>query len=191
MITVIDNFLNTYDITNILDKVGCDDLSNYQSFNLYWNPFVSLPTDKGGTLSNGCFIHNFYRNNETTSEYAWIADIIVDAYLKLDKEIVNECTSLHHAKFNLFTGTEKRISYGFHQDIVHGYIHNSLIFYLDDSDGYTLFDDGSRIRSKTNRACIITGGHNYKHASTNSTQGIRRNINIVMKEYRENRSNNL
>ena len=182
MITVIDNFLDSYAITRILDLVGCNDLSHYHDFHLYWNPYISTPSDKGGALSNGYFVHNFYRNDETLSDHAWVADDIKKEYLKLDSSIVNNCTSLHHAKFNLFTGTEKRLNYGFHQDIVHGYKHNSLIFYLDDSDGYTVLDDGTRIRSKNNRACIITGGQNYKHASTNSTQGIRRNINLVLKD---------
>ena len=189
MITVIDNFLDSYELSRILDEVGCDLRSNYTNFNLFWSPHVSEENDN--FYLNGYFEHNFFKGGKTLSDYSWISDIIIDRYLKLDKAIINECTSLHHAKFNLFTGTEKRQTYGLHQDLVHGYKHNSLIYYLDDSDGYTVLEDSSRIRSKTNRACIITGGHNYKHASTNSTQGIRRNINIVMKEYRENRSNNL
>ena len=64
------------------------------------------------------------------------------------------------SKINLFLKETKHFGYGMHQDVIDGngdFSKNyySLLIYLEDSNGYTEFDDGSICESKRNRAIFF------------------------------------
>ena len=186
MITVIDDFLSGRHFHDIGTVIGERVFSNWDNLPLYWSPYVSDKENDG--VSTGYFTHLLYNKNPEdcdsnviSSEFHWIADMIYDRYLKLDSSVVDDCNIISRAKINFFTSTETMQEFGFHQDMPR-LRHNSVIFYLHDCNGYTLFDDGTRIRTKANRAVIITNGLKYRHASTNSTDyGYRAVVNIVLK----------
>lgn len=186
MITIIDNFLSASDFNDLISTVGDRTWSKWENISFNYVPYVATKAD---VHNPGYFVHLLYENlgpepirGELTSlsEYSWIADRLLKRYMQLDTAIVDNKTMIHHAKVNLFPSSQKRTSFGFHQDIPI-IPHNSLIFYLNDCDGYTLFDDGSRVATKANRAVIITDGLAYEHASTNATDSARCNINVVLK----------
>ena len=73
---------------------------------------------------------------------------------------------------------------GFHQDVSERRLLESepktAIFYINTNDGYTVFEDGTKINSVANRICIFP--HWMKHSGTTCTNTNRRialNLNFV------------
>ena len=178
MITVIDDWLSGEEVSGILKVVGDEVFSNWGEFPLYFQPFVATPADN---QFNGFFTHLFYDAGNPASDHRWIIDdIVYPKYLNRGDDIIKRKTKLNDVKVNVFTRTNELETFGFHSDLF-GAEHNSLVYFLNDCDGYLLFDDGSKIRQKSNRVVIITDGHNYKHASTSTTDTkVRANINMVL-----------
>ena len=67
-------------------------------------------------------------------------------------------------KANLQPRTEKIIQNNFHNDFEHCI---TSIFYLNSNDGYTLFEDGTKIDSVANR--LLTFDSNLNHTGTTCT----------------------
>ena len=178
MITVIDDWLSGEEVSRILKVVGDEVFSSWGEFPLYFQPFVATPADN---QFNGFFTHLFYDAGNPASDHRWIIDdIVYPKYLNMGDDIIKRKTKLNDVKVNVFTRTNELETFGFHSDLF-GAEHNSLVYFLNDCDGYLLFDDGSKIRQKSNRVVIITDGLNYKHASTSTTDAkVRANINMVL-----------
>ena len=84
-------------------------------------------------------------------------------------------------RINLFVNTSnKNEGKGFHKDVINDDDMKTLLFYLEDSNGYTEFEDGTIIESKKNRAIVFNS--NILHQTVMQTNTIfRRNININFK----------
>ena len=84
-------------------------------------------------------------------------------------------------RVNLFINTDnKNEGKGFHQDIINDDEMKTLLFYLEDSNGYTEFKDGKIVESKKNRAVVFNSS--VLHQTVMQTDTIfRRNININFK----------
>lgn len=83
------------------------------------------------------------------------------------------------SKINLFLKEKEHKGYGMHQDVTgeNSVKYNSLLFYLENSNGYTEFDDGDIVNSIRNRAIFFRS--NVWHQTITSTDTLfRRNINI-------------
>jgi len=84
------------------------------------------------------------------------------------------------AKANITTCSEKIQIYGYHSDMPDNIanISKTAIFYLNNNDGYTIFEnDGQKIQSVENRIVIFDS--NQKHSGTNCTdQKFRAVINL-------------
>ena len=65
----------------------------------------------------------------------------------------NQKYFLLHVKANLNIRTPKNIEHGFHRD--HPWRGKTSVFYLNDNDGYTKFQNGQVVESKANRAVIF------------------------------------
>ena len=65
----------------------------------------------------------------------------------------NQKYFLLHVKANLNIRTLKNIEHGFHRD--HPWNGKTSVFYLNDNDGYTKFQNGQVVESKANRAVIF------------------------------------
>ena len=74
-------------------------------------------------------------------------------------------------KANANPRTEKIVVSGFHQDVSERRLLESepktAIFYINSNDGYTLFEDGTKVESVANR--VVTFPANLKHTGTSCT----------------------
>tara|TARA_R110000851_G_C12762432_1_gene533221 strand:+ start:31 stop:567 length:537 start_codon:yes stop_codon:yes gene_type:complete len=111
-----------------------------------------------------------------------------------DKSYLTKCEDLHHlvknnmaiirAKANLFTIRDESIKYGWHYDLVQENdiqkpLDNfkTLLYYINNNNGGTDFENDKFVQSKANRAVIVDG--NVKHQSVGQTDtNVRLNINI-------------
>jgi hypothetical protein len=55
--------------------------------------------------------------------------------------------------------------------------HKTLLYYIEDSNGYTEFNDGQKVESKRNRA-VIFDAHLIHQTVTQTDKLFRTNINI-------------
>lgn len=108
------------------------------------------------------FVHTFF--NETQ----WCSDKGIVLLPVLNKL---EPMALIRIKMNLTMPYDKVISYGLHTD-VHPEVHKdrdfmTAVYYLNDNDGGTVFEDGSKVDSVANRIVMFHGS--TKHAATTFT----------------------
>ena len=111
--------------------------------------------------------HNFYDQYKPQSQFfsSHIAPLLSHMQVR----------SLIRVRANLTTRTEKIIKHGFHIDyeaVVDGEVqetHNCFtsILYLNTNDGYTEFENGTKIESIENR--LITFPLSYRHTGTTCT----------------------
>ena len=73
--------------------------------------------------------------------------------------------SLIRVKANLYPRTSDIVKHGIHIDLPFGC--STCIYYINSNNGYTEFEDGTRVESKANR--LITFDSKYKHFGTTCT----------------------
>jgi len=85
---------------------------------------------------------------------------------------------LYRCKVNLTLKTKKTcVFFPFHTDIsfadglIKPFDYSTAIFYLNTNNGYTLFEDGTKVDSVANRMVMFNG--NTKHTSASHTEGDR------------------
>ena len=111
------------------------------------------------------FTHVFYFGGAPQSSYMELANYLVKAIQPL---------SVYRIKANLLTKTPNIVENVFHVDI--GNLENSpeilkqwttSIFYVNTNNGYTLFENGTKVESVANR--MVTFPSNMKHTGTSCT----------------------
>lgn len=107
-------------------------------------------------FKNTQFVHTFYRNYIPISDYLTKLNCIVEK-IKADAWI--------RIKANLLTKTEKQIVHGMHTDTHIDCM--TAIFYLNDNNGETIFENGKRIKSKENT--FVSFPSKLKHSGTTNT----------------------
>ena len=153
-----------------------DVFKEYQS-NIYkipWtiNPILTSNINVNSILcdeiDNFRFTHEFYSGNKPVSEY----------YYKFIEQLLPhiKVRSLIRVKINANIKTEKIIKHGFHID--NNYIDSiTSIYYINTNDGYTEFEDGTKVESIENR--LITFPTTTYHCGTTCTnQSLRVLINF-------------
>ena len=125
------------------------------------------------------FVHLFYDNYVPTSNIQLINPLLI----KID------ATALWRIKANLLTITPNIIENTFHQDMGLGYRDGvesagppekqvllkqvtTSIFYVNTNNGYTKFEDGTKVESVANR--FVTFSTNNKHSGSTCTDQKRR-----------------
>jgi len=112
-----------------------------------------------------CFTHMFYRDNERSQSFDFIKPILEQLDIK----------SLIRAKANFFPNQGKQYLHPMHNDFP--YKHKGFLFSLNTTDGYTLFEDGTKIIGRENQGMHFNPL--VPHRSTSPTDAKRRiNINI-------------
>jgi hypothetical protein len=154
---IIDNFLSDEEFLKIQKNL----MGPY--FEWHYNPFVDYTNQLFDIfdLDNYQFIHNFAES-----------DIILIPLLeKLNiKEVVR-------IKSNLSPRTEKIIKRKFHIDVADA---QTSIFYINTNDGWTEFEDGTKVESIANR--LVTFDSNLRHRGTTCTNSkVRVVINLNYK----------
>ena len=118
--------------------------------------------DSGEDIDKFQFIHNLYFNYAPTSEF-----------LKTVEPILRKLNpiSIGKIKANLLTRTPNIIENSFHVDTLFSEEKmkqlTTSIFYVNTNNGYTKFEDGTKVESVANR--MVTFPANMKHTGTSCT----------------------
>ena len=122
------------------------------------------------------YVHGVYTKQEPVSRYF---DNIIPFLTKLDARALVRC------KVNSICREEEIVVHGFHTDMEYPEDHSTgldgmktAILYLNTNNGFTVFENGTKIESVANR-CVIFPAH-YKHSGTTCTDVHRRlALNLV------------
>ena len=168
-IEVIDNFLNEEDFEK-LKKI----------FNQFipWTFSAILDEDQliCDKKYNYQYVHGVYTKQEPVSNYF---DNVIPFLTKLDAR------ALVRIKVNSICREEEIVVHGFHTDMQYPEEHSTglggmktAILYLNTNNGFTVFENGTKVESVANR-CVIFPAH-CKHSGTTCTDVHRRlAINLV------------
>ena len=164
-----DNFLGWDEFTKLQNKIVCsgpDGDGNFFHFPWTYNDNIDYADDEDKFQ----FIHIFYH------EYAPISPCV---------EVINpimeklKMTAIIRIKANLLTRTPEIVENAFHHDIA-DYDENgktlfpeklkqitTSIYYVNTNNGYTEFEDGTKVENIANRFVTFPG--NLKHRGTSCT----------------------
>ena len=140
-IELIDNFLSEENFGELQRII----FGSY--FPWYYNSGVVYDTESD--LNNYQFTHCFYTNYSSHSDFFKILNPVI--------KIINP-NSLIRIKANLLTKTDAHIEHGFHVDIPYLKGHHqstTAILYMNTNNGYTKFEDGTKIDSVENRLIVF------------------------------------
>jgi len=157
----IENFLGKKEFNELQTIIMSDD------FDWHYNDTI----DYKGQKNKFQFIHMFYDCFRSTSLYGEYINPII--------EIIDPVT-LWRIKANLLTRTPNIVENEFHDDMGENISKERLkqwttaIFYVNTNNGYTKFEDGTKVESVANR--IVFFSSNMKHTGTSCTDEKRRII---------------
>ena len=163
---VVDNFLSKENFKPL------QDMMLGTTFPWFYNPTIDRLDDEGKFQ----FTHIFYRDNKPLSNFysKW--------YELLFGSVIGHGV-LDRIKANLLTKTPEIVENTFHTDVVPATKPlTTSIFYVNTNNGYTKFEDGTRVESVENR--LVTFPVNMKHTGTTCTdEKIRVVINLLYMTY--------
>jgi hypothetical protein len=149
---------------NYLDQKSFNEIERLMTmpdFSWFFNNIIDFDED----VDKFQFVHIFYKNSQATSKSI---DLLIPI-LELVQPFV-----LGRIKANLLTRTSNIIKNQFHIDLAD--LSNfpeklkqwtTSIFYVNTNNGYTEFEDGTKVESVANR--MITFPSNIKHRGTSCT----------------------
>ncbi|AOO15956.1 hypothetical protein W1080910_042 [Cyanophage S-RIM12 isolate W1_08_0910] len=153
MIDVVDNFLPRLEFENIQKSMLGDFFT--------WNISKIVDDTANNHNRNVQMVHMFY------GRHSPVDDSIGLLYPILQK--LQPCALLK-IKANFLVGVDSIVEHGLHNDILDAedrpYLRTS-IFYMNTCNGYTLFEDGTKVESVANR--IVTFPNSTKHTGTTTT----------------------
>jgi len=159
-ITLIDNFLQNDQYQNLKNKIIRND------FPWYYSPNVVRKNEEKQHFQ---FTHCFFDNQNL-----FLRDFYYPVGIDDIMKVLN-CRDLVRIKANLTTNSNKIIEHSLHRDYI--YDCTTSIYYVNSNNGYTLFEDGTKIESIENRMVIFPS--NLMHTGTTCTnQNIRCVINF-------------
>ena len=150
MLKVIDDLLKPDDY-EILRKTLMED----SSFQWEFANGVNMPGD-----GNYQFCHIFYHQFEPRSQFFYNLFPIINEL---------EPVSIVRIKANQNMKTPERIEYEMHKDVDDCV---TAIYYVNSNDGYTRFEDGTKVDSIANRMVVFNS--NTLHAGCTPTDTLRR-----------------
>jgi hypothetical protein len=168
-IRILENSISKKDLQNIRDM-------------FYSNAFAWYLQLGVNTLNDGYtqFCHTFYNNfNENSPNFLILKPII---------DLLNPL-SIIRVKANLLIKTNKNIKHGLHID--QDFKCTTAIFYLNTNNGFTEFEDGTKIFSEENKLVIFDNFLKHTGSScTDKNERIIINFNYVEKIKKNERINN-
>ncbi len=165
-IKIIDDFIGKEEF-NIIK-------STLLNKNFPWFLSQVLDDDESQTYDyNFQFVHMFY--DERPSIFFDILHPVLNKLNIVDIKLI---------KSNLLTRTDKIIKHGFHVDLENSKLnYRTSILYINNCNGYTEFEDGTKVYSKENR--LVTFPTNVRHTGTTCTNNHLRliiNFNYTIKD---------
>jgi hypothetical protein len=160
-------------IDNFLDDVSFNVIKNVMSspsFPWYYNDAVI--TDELTGLNQYQLTHSFFIDHKVVSDYF---DLLNPLITKINP------ISLMRIKANLNPRTEERFVHGYHSDYLTAPKNQkTAVYYLNNNDGVTIFEDGTTIDSLENRLLVFDTP--LLHTGTTCTDVNRRmviNLNYI------------
>jgi hypothetical protein len=128
------------------------------------------------------FTHIFFNNSTVRSE--WV-NVIAPLFALIDSP--GAVTEIVRIKANLSPATHDTIIYDYHTDIDYtsefdNYEKKTAVFYVNTNNGFTIFEDGTKIQSVENR--LLTFDTNMMHTGSSCTDQRTRcviNLNYIKK----------
>ena len=151
--TVIDNFLPEDIHKNICDMVFGGELPLFCQHNtLSYGSFDNEELNKKHNITDEghpFFYHMYFKDLKYISDWDNVFEPVMNkvdpvAYLRI--------------KLNIFSNRGNRLSSGWHRDM--GEIdtpYTTAIYHLNTNNGYTLFEDGTKVKSVANRLVSFPG----------------------------------
>jgi hypothetical protein len=153
---IIDNFLDEFSFNHIKCVIESD------TFPWFWQDQVTFVNSDGSPYY---FTHMLFVDNEAKSQL--FRQFMFPILEKLDAK------AIIRIKINLYTNVSEFIENEFHID--YPYEHKGAILYLNNNNGYTILEDGTKIESIENR--LLKFEPHKKHRSTHCTD-VKRRMNI-------------
>ena len=154
MIDIVDNYLPEKDFFELFNSM--------KEFSFDWHLSHILTKDaEKNPIGNMQFCHLFYRMHEQNTR---TFPLLIPILTKINP------VALIRIKANLSLSTKEVQKSGMHIDVEDKDTPDSVrtsILYMNTNDGYTLFEDGTKVESVMNR--LITFPHTMKHAGTTCT----------------------
>ena len=123
------------------------------TFPWYYNQYVTTADQVEDQFQ---FTHTFFKEWEFRSEWAKMLNPLLIA--------INPKAWLR-IKANLGPRQSEIVEQGWHTDF--DFHCTTAVFYLNDTDGYTIFEDGTKVESKANR--LVEFDSQLKHSGTSHT----------------------
>lgn len=144
---VIDNFLPYnyfYNLRNFMMGVN---------FDWHYIPFITNQKEIDD-VTKSQFVHMFYHKDDGEGNFF---PMLIPCLQKM------KCKDLIRIKANLTPYSKNDIVYGYHTDLdTEEFEVNTSILYINTNNGYTLFEDGTRVDSIENR--LVTFDSQMKHS---------------------------
>ena len=158
MIEIRDDFLPY----NIFKKLKEDIVYN-SSFPWFLNKVLDISTEGSYIGRTNCqdednrqFCYLFYKTDQNKLKDRPHMGRELEKVIPLIQNYEfshNQKYYLLHVKANLNVRAPENLEHGFHRD--HPWNGKTSVFYLNDNDGYTKFQNGQVVKSKANRAVIF------------------------------------
>ena len=162
MIKIEENFLDTQVFKNIQELYFSNQIPWTYGEVVYDHEFKSDALK----LDNYQFSHLLYSYEQPSSN---LFEQVVPVLNSID------LATICKVKVNMNTRTSKIVEHGFHTDVP--FKCKTSILYLNTNDGYTIFEDGTKIESVENR--LVTFDSHVKHSGTSCTnQKVRLVLNM-------------
>jgi hypothetical protein len=151
MIKIIDNFLEEEDFKKIKNKM----LS--ASFPWYYTEGI---IGEDHSLDMFQFVHIFWDHERGGKN----SDHLIELKPIIDKINPRE---LYRIKSNMTVRGEKIIENGYHTDYDKSSKFITAVYYINTNDGYTVFEDGTKVNSLENRFVMFDS--DISHSGSNCT----------------------
>jgi hypothetical protein len=159
---VEDNFLSVEDFSQV-ESIFIDNFD----FPWYMNDKILASAKKSVDDYKVQLTHTFFRENTgIQSNFFQYLTPLIDAI---------KPSVLLRVKANLGTKTPTHIEGGYHTDF--DFSCRTAVFYINNNNGFTLFEDGNKVESKANR--FVSFNSNQRHTGVSQTDtNVRYVLNI-------------
>jgi len=146
---IFDNYLHKYDFIAMRESILRND------FPWFYSPFVANLNEEP-EIDKFQFYNTLCIDNESKSNFYNLVDPLIK---KINPSYI------YRVKVNLGTRTANPVVGGLHSDT--NFNNKTAIFYLNNNNGYTIFEDGSKIDSIENRLVVFDS--HIKHSGVSQT----------------------
>ena len=164
---IIDNFLEIDDFNRIKDVL----MGPY--FDWYFQDGVVSYEEEEDKTNQYQFIHTFYTDHSKRSTFLDVLNPIISK--------INP-VALLRIKANLNPRTENNFEHGYHVDYENSVSNQKTgVFYLNTNNGFTKFEDGTKVESVENR--FVSFKTSMKHTGstcTNENARVLINFNYIV-----------